>query len=66
MALPKSANRTQSPRRKSDDKVKDEVYRQMFRLEANRPRAEIELSLLLLDAWLATESESGAQNMREC
>ncbi len=33
--------------------LKDEVYRQMFRLEARRPRAEMDLAIALLRAWIA-------------
>jgi hypothetical protein len=33
--------------------LKDEVYRQMFRLEESRPGAEMSLALGLLRAWLA-------------
>jgi hypothetical protein len=44
------------PRR--SEPLKDEVYRQMFRLESNRPGAELELALALLRAWLAADSES--------
>ncbi len=40
---------TARPRR--SEQFKDEVYRQMFRLEASRPGAEMELALALLRAW---------------
>jgi hypothetical protein len=40
------------------DKVKDEVYRQMFRLEESRPGAEMGLALALLRAWLATDPKA--------
>lgn len=36
---------------------KDEVYRQMFRLEASRPGAEMDLALALLRAWMAADSK---------
>jgi len=35
------------------ENLKDEVYRQMFRLEESRPGAEMSLALALLRAWLA-------------
>lgn len=38
------------------ERVKDEVYRQMFRLEAHRPGAEMDLSVALLRAWVASGS----------
>jgi hypothetical protein len=43
-------------RNKSED-LKDEVYRQMFRLEESRAGAEISLALALLRAWLACGSK---------
>jgi len=43
-------------RDKTDD-LKDEVYRQMFRLEESRPGAEMSLALALLRAWLACDSK---------
>ena len=36
--------------------LKDEVYRQMFRLEASRPGADISLAVALLRAWVAAAS----------
>ncbi len=42
-------------RRNHGEALKDEVYRQMFRLEASRPGAEIGLALALLRAWLAAD-----------
>ncbi len=47
-------------RRKSCDpasgsnQLKDEVYRQMYLLEAERPGSEVRLALALLHAWAAT------------
>jgi cell division FtsZ-interacting protein ZapD len=49
-------------RRKHGEALKDEVYRQMFRLEARRPGAEIKLAIALLHAWLDSDSRP---NMRE-
>lgn len=37
--------------------IRDEVYRQMFRLEAERPGAEMQLAMALLRAWLTFCSE---------
>jgi cell division FtsZ-interacting protein ZapD len=41
---------------KTED-LKDEVYRQMFRLEESKPGAEISLALALLRAWIACGSK---------
>jgi hypothetical protein len=48
---------TGRPRR--SEPFKDEVYRQMFRLEASRPGAEMDLALALLRAWVAADSKAG-------
>ncbi len=40
------------------DRLKDEVYRQMLRLEAERPAARIHLAVALLNAWTALEKQS--------
>jgi hypothetical protein len=37
--------------------MKDEVYRQMFRLEESRPGSEIGLALALLHAWMNSDSK---------
>jgi hypothetical protein len=34
------------------ERIKDEVYRQMFRLEERRAGAEIKLALAMLRAWM--------------
>lgn len=39
------------------NRLKDEVYRQMFRLEESRRGAEIGLALALLRAWAAADTE---------
>jgi hypothetical protein len=39
-------------------KLKDEVYRQMFRLEAQRPGAAKDLAVALLRAWIGTDSRT--------
>jgi len=44
---------------------KDEIYRQMFRLEASRPGAEMDLALALLRAWLAADSTLGSGEERQ-
>ena len=40
------------------ERLKDEVYRQMYRLEASRPGAELALAIALLRAWIASDSEA--------
>ena len=40
-------------RQKRSGELKDEVYRQMFRLEERRPGAEKDLAIALLRAWIA-------------
>ena len=59
----KAAASSNKPCRNQGEQLKDEVYRQMFRLEESRPGAEMGLVLALLRAWLATGSkpESGEE-----
>lgn len=45
-----------SHRERRLDQLKDDVYRQMFRLEAKRPGSEMDLAIALLRAWIASES----------
>lgn len=42
------------------NRLKDEVYRQMFLLEEGRPGADIGLALALLRAWAVTNTKSEA------
>ena len=46
-------------RRNPGERLKDEVYRQMFRLEAGREGATLDLAIALLRAWLASCAEAG-------
>lgn len=39
------------------DTLKDEVYRQMLRLEAGRPAAQVLLALALLHAWMTFDEQ---------
>jgi hypothetical protein len=59
----KAAVRSNKSPRNQGDQLKDEVYRQMFRLEESRPGAEMGLALALVRAWLASDSkpESGEE-----
>ncbi len=52
-------------RRGRGEQLKDEVYRQMFRLEAHRPGAEMGLAVALLRAWIASGSASRTGKERE-
>ena len=47
------------------DRLKDEVYRQMYRVEASRPGAELALAIALLRAWIASDSEPDVLQARE-
>jgi hypothetical protein len=47
------------------ERLKDEVYRQMYRLEATRPGAELALAIALLRAWIASDSEAEMPQSRE-
>jgi hypothetical protein len=40
-----------------DERVKDEVYRQMFLLEEGRPGAAMGLAVALLRAWIDADSK---------
>jgi hypothetical protein len=50
---------------KRSDRLKDEVYRQMYRLEASRPGADLSLAIALLRAWIASDSEAEIPQERE-
>ena len=44
-------------------RLMDEVYREMYQLEAGRSGSELGLALALLRAWIATDSKpEGARN----
>ena len=51
--------------RTSTAQLKDEVYRQMYRLEEGRSGAELGLALALLRAWIATSSKLEGAGNRE-
>ena len=42
---------------RQSEHLKDEVYRQMFRLEENRRGADLALALALLRAWIAADDK---------
>ena len=53
------------PRRTHDERLKDEVYRHMFRLEGNRPGADLDLAVALVRGWLDADSGRGRPAMRD-
>ena len=63
MTQPKALVRSYKKSLKQGEQLKDEAYRQMFRLEGSRPGAEMRLALALIRAWLAADSnpESGEE-----
>ncbi|MGA9673539.1 MAG: hypothetical protein WBQ94_30390 [Terracidiphilus sp.] len=65
MTVRKSKSRPARPRHFHGERIKDEVYRQMFRLEESRPGAEMGLALALLRAWLAADSNPAGDEERD-
>jgi hypothetical protein len=57
MNVRKGVTQGGSSQSRLSNRLKDEVYRQMFRLEESRPGAELGLALALLSAWAGTDSE---------
>lgn len=45
--------------------MRDEVYRQMFRLEEGRPGAEVQLAVAMLRAWSALEKLPSEDEKRQ-
>jgi hypothetical protein len=65
MTARKGAMRSSNTRQNHGERLKDEVYRQMFRLEADRPGADLALAIALLRGWLASFSEPGVPESTE-
>jgi hypothetical protein len=65
MTARKSVPGPDSSRYVRGERGKDEVYRQMFRLEENRPGAAMGLALALLRAWLAVDSKPACDDERD-
>jgi hypothetical protein len=65
MTVRKGVTRPASPRHIRGERIKDEVYRQMFLLEESRPGAEMGLALALLRAWLAADSKPARDEERD-
>ena len=53
--MPRHSKHSVSPRSLGLDPLRDEVYRQMFRVESGRPQAELRLATAMLKAWSALE-----------
>ena len=65
MTVQKGVTRPASPRHVRGERIKDEVYRQMFLLEESRPSAEMGLALALLRAWIAADSKPASDEERD-
>ena len=65
MTTRKAVTQPINSRHMRGERVKDEVYRQMFLLEESRPGAEMGLALALLRAWLAVDSKPANDEERE-
>lgn len=61
----KPTNRSRKLQLDRGDKLKDEVYRQMYRLEANRPGADMDLAIALLRGWVAPSPQAERARLRE-
>ncbi len=65
MTIQKDASSTATSRCSRGERLKDEVYRQMFRLEARRPGADRDLAIALLRAFAACYSTPGGGKERQ-
>ena len=65
MIARKTVARPAAARPVRGERVKDEVYRQMFLLEESRPGAEMGLALALLRAWLEADSKPTSDRERD-
>ena len=65
MTARKSVTRPSGPRHFRGERIKDEVYRQMFLLEEGRPGAEMGLALALLRAWMSADSQPASDEERD-
>lgn len=62
---PKAGITSNKKSRNQGEQLKDEVYRQMFRLEERRPGAEMGLALALVRAWLAADAKPESGELRD-
>jgi hypothetical protein len=65
MKVRKGISRIGNPRQFRGERIKDEVYRQMFLLEECRPGAEMGLALALLRAWMSADSKPANEEQRD-
>lgn len=65
MTVRDASTRSNKPRRTQDERLKDEVYRHMFRLEGNRPGADLDLAVALVRGWLDADGGRERPAMRE-
>jgi hypothetical protein len=65
MTQHKSTAKASGSASKRTERLKDEVYRQMYKLEASRTGAELALAVALLHAWIASGSEADWVQARE-
>ncbi len=63
--MPKAASSTAPSRPSRGERLKDEVYRQMFRLEARRPGADRDLAVALLRAFAASDAAAGRRSEKQ-
>lgn len=47
------------------DRLKDEVYRQMLRVEAGRSAAQLPLAVALLQAWMTLDNQPSDSEARQ-
>lgn len=65
MTQRKSTSKASGSLSKQSERLKDEVYRQMYRLEAGRPGTDLSLAIALLRAWTASDSKVEMPQERE-
>lgn len=60
-----STSRLRTSQLDRGDKLKDEVYRQMYRLEAHKPGADLDLAIALLRGWLEQNPQTESTQLYE-
>jgi cell division FtsZ-interacting protein ZapD len=61
----KSTGKSSEASSRQCERLKDEVYRQMYRQEASRPGADLALALALLRAWITSDSATDISHDRK-
>ncbi len=61
----KDVSSSSCSRHSRNERLKDEVYRHMFRLESHRPGAECDLAIALLRASIAADAEPAGRRERQ-